>query len=46
MRRARSNAGLSKYERWNYADVGELADLKKGRIVEEDGFDKPHFYFL
>jgi len=31
---------VSKYERWNYADIGELADLKKGLIVEEDGFDK------
>jgi len=31
---------VSKYERWNYTDIGELADLKKGLIVEEDGFDK------
>ncbi|KAK3175350.1 hypothetical protein OEA41_002597 [Lepraria neglecta] len=31
---------VSKYEKWNYADEGELADLKKGLMVEEDGFDK------
>lgn len=31
---------VPKYERWNYADVGELADLKKGLMVEEDGFNK------
>lgn len=31
---------VSKYERWNYVDTEDLADLKKGLIVEDDVFDK------
>ena len=31
---------VPKYERWNYADTEELADLKTGLVVEEDRFKK------
>ncbi|KAL8903406.1 MAG: hypothetical protein Q9207_003952 [Kuettlingeria erythrocarpa] len=31
---------VPKYEKWNYADTEELADIKKGLIVEEEGFSK------
>ncbi len=31
---------IPKYEKWNYADTEELADIKKGLIVEEEGFSK------
>ena len=31
---------VSKYERWNYADPEELADLKSGMIIEEERFNK------
>ena len=31
---------VSKYERWNYADTEELADLKSGMIIEEECFNK------
>ncbi|KAI9758368.1 MAG: hypothetical protein M1835_000602 [Candelina submexicana] len=31
---------LPKYEKWNYADVGELAEWKKGVIDDENDFDE------
>ena len=31
---------VPKYERWNYAGTEELADLKKGLVVEDKGFNK------
>ena len=31
---------VPKYEKWNYAGTEELADLKKGLIVEEESFNK------
>jgi len=30
---------VPKYEKWNYADVGELAEWKKGVIDDESDFD-------
>lgn len=31
---------VSGYKRWNYADTEELANLKRGLVVEEAGFNR------